>query len=52
MPESHQEGFPLLHVLDELRHLVLAADLAEHRQDRLVGPAVERPVEGGGGGGG
>ena len=43
--EAHQPAVPLLHLLDELRHALDVADLGQHPQDRLVGAAVERPVE-------
>ena len=45
--EAHQALLALLHARDEVRDVLLGADPAQHPQHRLVGAAVQRPVEGG-----
>ncbi len=51
MAEAHQPLLTVLAALDEGRDVLGVADAAEHPQDRLVGAAVERAVEGRGRGG-
>ena len=44
--EPHQAHFPVLHPIQKTLDLLCIADLGKHAQDRLVGPAVQRAVQG------
>ena len=43
--KPHQAHFPVLHPIQKGRDLLHIADLGEHAQDRLVGPAVQGAVQ-------
>ena len=43
--EAHQPAAAALHLLDERRDVLLVADLVQHGEHGLVGPAVQRSVE-------